>query len=81
MDLQIITPPEFMGPIISDLNARRGKVRATEKHASRVTIKSHAPLAELFGYATDVRSMTQGRACYTMEPAYFEVKVAPPKKS
>ena len=81
MDLQIITPPEFMGPIISDLNARRGKVRATEKHASRVTIKSHAPLAELFGYATDVRSLTQGRACYTMEPAFFAVKISKEGKS
>ncbi len=76
MDLQIVTPPEFMGPIISDLNARRSKISRTEKLANRVAIRSHTPLAELFGYATDLRSMTQGRAGYTMEPAYFDIKAA-----
>ncbi len=81
MDLQIVTPPEFMGPIISDLNSRRSKISRTEKLAHRVMIRSHTPLSELFGYATDLRSMTQGRAGYTMEPAYFDVKISKGGKS
>jgi elongation factor G len=73
VDLQINTPPDFMGTIISDLNARRGKVLETEKKLKRVLIRSLVPLAELFGYATDLRSLTQGRAAYTMQPAFFQV--------
>lgn len=72
MDLQVITPPEFMGVIISDLNSRRGRVRETEKKPTRVIISSYVPLEELFGYATDLRSLTQARASYTMEPAFFD---------
>jgi len=73
MELQVISPPEFMGTIISDLNSRRGRVTETDKKPSRMVISSLVPLAELFGYATDLRSLTQGRAAYTLEPACFEV--------
>ena len=75
MSLQIIAPPDFMGAIISDINSRRGKISETEKLAARVIIGALIPLAELFGYATDLRSVTQGRASFTMEPAYFDIKI------
>ncbi len=74
MDLQVITPPETIGGVISDLGSRRGKIHETIKNPQRVVIRAHVPLAELFGYATILRSLTQGRGSYTMEPAYFDVK-------
>ncbi len=72
VDLQVIAPPEFMGAVISDIGARRGKVIETQKKLNRTVVKTLVPMAELFGYATDLRSLTQGRAAYTMQPAYFE---------
>jgi elongation factor G len=74
MDLQVITPPETIGGVIADLGSRRGKVHETIKNPKRVVIRGHVPLAELFGYATTLRSLTQGRGSYTMEPAYFDIK-------
>ncbi|MEA1929195.1 MAG: elongation factor G [Candidatus Auribacterota bacterium] len=76
MTLQVITPPEFIGAIISDVGSHRGKISETIKHPHRVIIRGLVPLAELFGYATAIRSLTQGRASYTMEPAYFDIKIA-----
>jgi len=81
MSLQIISPPEFMGTIISDIGSRRGKIRETQKKVKRVIISAFVPLAELFGYATDLRSLTQGRAFYTMEPAYFDKILSSEKRS
>ena len=72
MALQVICPPEFMGIIISDIGSRRGKIRETRRKVKRVIIQGFVPLAELFGYATDLRSLTQGRAFHTLEPAYFD---------
>ncbi len=74
MDLQVITPPETIGGVIADLGSRRGKIIETIKNPKRVVIRGHVPLAELFGYATTLRSLTQGRGAYTMEPAYFDIK-------
>ncbi|MDP8236948.1 MAG: elongation factor G [Candidatus Erginobacter occultus] len=74
MDLQVITPPETIGGVIADLGSRRGKIIETIKNPKRVVIRGHVPLAELFGYATNLRSLTQGRGAYTMEPAYFDIK-------
>ena len=74
MTLQVITPPEYIGAIIADSGSRRGKICETIKNPNRVIIRSMVPLAELFGYATVLRSLTQGRASYTMEPAYFDIK-------
>ncbi len=74
MTLQVITPPETIGGVIADLGSRRGKVHETIKNPKRVIIRAHVPLAELFGYATTLRSLTQGRGNYTMEPAYFDIK-------
>ncbi len=74
MSLRVITPPEFIGAIIADSGSRRGKICETIKNPNRVIICSLVPLAELFGYATVLRSLTQGRASYTMEPAFFDIK-------
>lgn len=67
MDVEIITPPDFIGDIIGDLNSRRGRVESTDTRAGARVIRAFVPLAEMFGYATSLRSLTQGRATYTME--------------
>jgi elongation factor G len=73
MKMQIITPDEYMGDVIGDVNARRGKVKHIDaKETSRI-IDAEVPLSEVFGYATDIRSLTKGRASYTMEPAFFDI--------
>ena len=73
MRLEITTPSECMGDVMADLNGRRGKVREmTARGAARV-IRAQVPLAELFGYATAIRSQTKGRAGYTLEPEQFDV--------
>jgi elongation factor G len=61
-----------MGDVIGDLNARRGKVQPMEKRGKSQIIRAQVPLAEMFGYATDLRSKTQGRATYTMQFSHYE---------
>jgi elongation factor G len=61
-----------MGTIIGDLNSRRGRIEGIEHRAGSQVIKSMVPLSEMFGYATDIRSKTQGRATYTMQFAHYE---------
>ena len=73
MELEIITPGEHMGDVIGDLNGRRGKVREMEARGTNQIVRAGVPLAELFGYSTAIRSVTRGRASYTMEPEQFEV--------
>jgi elongation factor G len=74
MQLEVVTPEEYMGDVIADLTARRGKVERMDQRGGSQTIRVHVPLAEMFGYATDLRSRTQGRATYTMQfHAYQEV--------
>ncbi|MBI4297226.1 MAG: elongation factor G [Chloroflexi bacterium] len=67
MRLEVVTPQEFLGEVIGDLNARRGHIEGVELEGGIQTIRALAPLAETFGYATDLRSLTQGRATYSME--------------
>ena len=67
MDVEVVTPDEFMGEVIGDLSARRGRVSGMEARGSVQAITAEVPLASMFGYATDVRSRTQGRATYTMQ--------------
>jgi len=67
MKLDIVTPEQFLGDIIGDLNSRRGRVEAIETHGEWCTIHSFIPLAETFGYTTNLRSLTQGRATHAME--------------
>ena len=72
MAVEVVTPQEFMGDIIGDLNSRRGKVERMESRAGTQIIGAEVPLSEMFGYATDMRSLTQGRATYTMHFARYE---------
>jgi elongation factor G len=71
MNLEVVTPEEFMGDIIGDLSARRGRVESMDDRFGAKVIKAFVPLAELFGYTTDIRSMTQGRAASTMELDHY----------
>jgi elongation factor G len=72
MNVEVVTPEEYMGDVIGDLNSRRGRVQNMEKRGKTQVINSNVPLAEMFGYATDLRSKTQGRATYTMQFASYE---------
>lgn len=72
MRVEVITPEQYMGDVIGDLNARRGRILAMEPQGTARVIRALVPLAEMFGYATAVRSATQGRATYTMEPSHYE---------
>lgn len=67
MDVEVITPEEYMGDVIGDINRRRGVIQGMEDGPSGKQIRCEVPLSEMFGYATDVRSMSQGRATYSME--------------
>lgn len=67
MKVEIVTPEEYMGPVNGDLNRRRGILQGTEESPAGKVIRAEVPLSEMFGYATDLRSATQGRAVYTME--------------
>jgi elongation factor G len=71
MDMEVVTPEEFMGAIIGDLSSRRAKINAINARANVRAIRVFVPLAEIFNYATVMRSLTQGRASYTMEPSYY----------
>jgi len=72
MDVEVTTPAEFLGDVIGDLSARRGKVREMESRPDSHIVRASVPLAEMFGYATAMRSLSRGRASYSMEPACFE---------
>ncbi len=71
MKVVVITPDEYYGSVLGDLSSRRGQVINTENLTGSVEITANVPLSEMFGYATDLRSCTQGRANYTMEPSHF----------
>ena len=72
MSVEVTTPEEYMGDVIGDLNSRRGQVQGMESRANAQVVKALVPLAEMFGYATDLRSKTQGRATYSMQFAHYE---------
>ncbi len=67
MDIEVITPEEYMGDVIGDINGRRGKMEGMKQRGNSQVIKAQVPMSEMFGYATDLRSKTQGRATYTMQ--------------
>ena len=74
MKVTVIVPEEYMGDVIGDLNSRRGEIQGFEERTGAKQINAHVPLSEMFGYATDLRSKTQGRGQYVMEPdGYKEV--------
>ena len=72
MAVEVIVPNEYMGDVIGDLNSRRGKVRGLEDRAGAKVVLAYVPLAEMFGYATDLRSRTQGRGTFTMQFAFYD---------
>jgi len=74
MDVEVVVPEEYMGDVIGDLNSRRGQVAGMTNRGDAQVISATVPLSEMFGYATTLRSVTQGRAIYSMEFAkYVEV--------
>jgi elongation factor G len=74
MKVSVIVPDEYLGNVIGDLNSRRGQIQGQENRSGAVQIDALVPLGEMFGYATDLRSRTQGRGQYSMEPhSYLEI--------
>ncbi|MGE5248206.1 MAG: elongation factor G [Verrucomicrobiota bacterium] len=72
MGVEVVSPEEFMGDVIGDLSSRRGRIQGIEARGNTQVIAAHVPLAHMFGYATDLRSKTQGRATYTMQFDHYE---------
>lgn len=72
MKVVVTTPEQHVGDVIGDLNRRRGRILGQDSHKGAVIIQSEAPLSEMFGYSTTLRSLSSGRATYTMEPSHFE---------
>ena len=73
MKVSVTVPEEYMGDVMGDINSRRGMIQESDIRNGVATITSHVPLSEMFGYATDLRSKTQGRGNYSMEPSHYEV--------
>jgi elongation factor G len=71
MDVEVVTPGEFVGNIIGDLNSRRGRIRSQEMRGNATVIRAYVPLANMFGYVSQLRSLSQGRAPYTMQFAHY----------
>ena len=72
MDVEIATPGEFQGDIMGDLNRRRGQIQEIVTKGPVANVSANVPLSEMFGYSTDVRTLSSGRASYSMEPQCFE---------
>ena len=72
MDVEVVTPEDFMGPVMGDLQSKRGKIEGMMLRGQAQTIRAKVPLSEMFGYSTSLRSMTQGRATYTMQFSRYE---------
>jgi elongation factor G len=72
MSVEVVVPEEYMGDVIGDLNSRRGRIEGLELRVTSQIIKSRVPLSEMFGYATELRSRTQGRGSFTMHFGRYE---------
>jgi elongation factor G len=72
MNVEVVTPENYMGDVIGDLNSRRGQIQNMEDRANAKVIKEKVPLASMFGYVSSLRSMSQGRASFTMEFAHYD---------
>ena len=72
MDVEVTVPEEYMGDVMGDINSRRGRIEGMKPERGAEIIRSVVPLAEMFGYATDLRSRTQGRGVYTMQLSHYE---------
>ena len=73
MEIQIIAPSEHIGKVIGDLNARRAQIQETGSRGLSEVLNAYVPLVEVFQYTTDLRSMTQGRGTFTMEPSHHDL--------
>lgn len=71
MSVEVTTPEEFLGDVMGDLNSRRGQIEGMDRRANAQVVRAKVPMAEMFGYATDLRSKTQGRASYTMQFSHY----------
>jgi elongation factor G len=71
MDVEVVTPGDFVGSVIGDINSRRGQIRNQEMRGNATVIRAYVPLANMFGYVSQLRSMSQGRASYTMQFAHY----------
>jgi elongation factor G len=71
MDVEVVTPGDFVGGVIGDINSRRGQVRSQEMRGNATVIRAYVPLANMFGYVSQLRSMSTGRASYTMQFAHY----------
>jgi len=71
MAVEVVTPEEYMGDVMGDLSSRRGRIEGMEARGNTQVVRAQVPLSEMFGYATDLRSRTQGRATYTMQFAHY----------
>ena len=71
MKVVVTAPEEYMGDVMGDINARRGQILGSDIRSGAAVIECNVPLSTMFGYATDLRSKTQGRATYSMEPSHF----------
>jgi elongation factor G len=72
MDVEVVTPEDYMGDVIGDITSRRGRVQRMDARGNAQVVACKVPLSEMFGYATDLRSATQGRATYSMQFASYE---------
>jgi elongation factor G len=72
MALEVIVPEEYMGEVIGDINSKRGRIQGVKPRSGAQVITGEVPLSEMFGYATDLRSLTQGRAIFTLQFARYE---------
>jgi elongation factor G len=72
MEVEVVVPSDFLGPVVGDLNSRRGKIGGMTQRGDAQVVAADVPLAEMFGYSTVLRSMTQGRAVYTMQFDHYE---------
>ena len=72
MKVEVTVPEEYQGELMGDINRRRGHIHGQESRDGACIITAHVPLETMFGYATDIRSLSKGRASYSMEPSHFE---------
>jgi elongation factor G len=72
MKVEVTTPDEYQGDLLGDINRRRGIINGIEAKQGQTVLNAQVPLAEMFGYATAIRSLSKGRASYSMEPLHFE---------
>ena len=72
MDVEVTAPAEYLGSVMGDISSRRGQIREQDERGNAIVVRAYVPLSEMFGYATDLRSFTQGRGNYVMQVDHYE---------